>query len=67
MTEHIDILIEDAIKKCQTHAHVSKDLAGDLRHNGFDGEVMGDLIKNAELVVKYASMYQAYINTLVSE
>lgn len=65
--EKIDIMIEDAIKKCQTHGHLIKAKSGDLRQNGFDGELCGELIKECEMALKYASMYQAYINTLVWE
>ncbi len=63
----IDLMIEDAIKKCQTHSYKAKDIAGDLRHNGFDGQVMADLIKQCESALKFAHAYQSYINTLVCE
>lgn len=57
-----DTLIESSIKNCQTHAHKLKEIAGDLRFNGFDGQLIADLIKEAESALKYAHMYQAYIN-----
>lgn len=57
-----EVLIEDSIKKCQTHAHLSKSTAGDLRNNGFDGELAAILIRECELTLKYAHLYQAYIN-----
>lgn len=65
--EKIDIMIEDAIKKCQTHGHLVKSTAGDLRNNGFDGELCGQLIRECEMALKYAHAYQAYINTLAWE
>lgn len=69
MTEVIEmsktnLMIEDAIKKCQTNAYKAKDLAGDLRHNGFDGQIVADLIKQCESALKFAHAYQSYINTL---
>ncbi len=63
----IDIMIDDAIKKCQTSAHVAKDLAGDLRRNGFDGQVIADLIEECEKALKFAHAYQSYVNTLTLE
>lgn len=67
MDDKIDIVIEDAIKKCQTHGHIIKDKAGDLRNNGFDGQICGELIKECESALKYAHLYQAYINSLAWE
>lgn len=59
----MDSLIEDAIIKCQTHAYKSKEIAKDLRNNGFDGELTGELVKELELSLRYAHYYQAYINS----
>lgn len=63
----IDMLIEDAITKCQTSGHRVKAGAGDLRKNGFDGEIIADLIHECEQALKYAHLYQAYVNTLTME
>ena len=63
----IDIMIEDAIVKCQTNSYKAKETAKDMRNNGFDGEMCGKLIKECELALRYANMYQAYVNTLVCE
>jgi hypothetical protein len=65
--EHIDTLINSSIEKCQTSAHRAKAIAGDLRNNGFDGELVGQLIGELENALQNAHMYQAYINTLVEE
>ncbi len=62
MTDKIETLKEDAIKKCMTHAHVAKDIAGDLRLNGFDGQVMADLIIECETALKFAHLFQGYNN-----
>ncbi len=58
----IDVFIEASIKNAQTHAYKAKDIAADLRYNGFDGAMVADLIENLELSLKNAHMYQAYIN-----
>lgn len=61
--QKIDTLIEDAIKRCQTHAHRAKSTAGDLRTNGFDGELAGDMIRECEMALKFAHAYQSYVNS----
>lgn len=66
-TPKIDIMIEDAIKKCQTHAYKAKENAKDLRNNGFEGEVIADLIHECEQALKFAHLYQGYVNTLTLE
>lgn len=66
-SKKIDQMTTDAIVKCQTNAYKAKETAKDLRNNGFDGELCGKLIKECETALKYANMYQAYINTLVCE
>lgn len=58
----IDTLIEDAIKKAMTHAHLAKETAKDLRENGFDGEICGELIRECEQTLRFAHMYQAFNN-----
>ncbi len=62
--ENILLMVDDAIKKCQTHCHVAKDMAGDLRKNGFDGQVMADLVHECEMALKFAHLYQGYINVV---
>lgn len=69
MTQLIDetpkliVLEEAAIKNCQTHAYKAKDIAKDLRNNGFDGQLAAELVKELELSLKNAHLYQAYINS----
>lgn len=58
----IEILIRAAIKNCQTHSYKAKDIAKDLRNNGFDGYLASDLVKELELALKFAHFFQAYIN-----
>lgn len=59
---HLENILNDAIEKCQTHAHRAKAYAGHLRNNGFSGSVIADLIFESEQALKYAHLYQAYIN-----
>lgn len=63
----IDIMIEDVITKCETHSFKARASAADLRKNGFDGQVVADLIRQCELALKNAHAYQSYINTLACE
>lgn len=65
--EHTDkkiILLEDAIKKCETSFYVGRGHAADLRHNGFDGQIVADMIKSAQEALKYAYAYQFYMNAM---
>ena len=65
--EHVDkkmALSEDAIKKCETKLYLARGCAADLRHNGFDGELVGELIKHCENALKFAHSYQAYMNVI---
>lgn len=64
MTEKIQSLVEDALKKCKTSAFLTKETAKDLEQNGFHGEVVADLIQHAETALKHAHAYQSYINVL---
>jgi len=63
-TTRLDNMIDGAIEKCNTHAYRAKDIAKDLRTNGFDGHLAADLIKECELALKFAHLFQAYINCL---
>ena len=60
----LDTMVDGAIEKCNTHSYRAKDIAKDLRANGFDGHLTADLIKECELALKFAHLYQAYINCL---
>ena len=60
--DELDKLIMKSIINVQTHAHKAKDLAGDLRANGFEGRILAELRTEAEKVIKYVHEYQAYIN-----
>lgn len=63
-SKKINLLIKDAIKKCHTHGITTKDIAQDLRYNGFEGSLISDLVKEAELTLKYAHAYQSYWNSV---
>lgn len=62
--EEIEKAIYSAIVAVQTHAHRAKSISADLRSNGFDGHVMGDLRIEAEKLLKSVHEYQAYTNCL---
>lgn len=69
MTEIIEYIdktqaaINSSIEKCETHCYIARGNAADLRNNGFLGTEIAELIKNLEMALKNAHMYQAYINT----
>ncbi len=61
-TVNMQALLSDALKKCKTQAHQTKDCAKDLEANGFDPHVVRDMITFAQEALSYATLYQAYIN-----
>lgn len=65
-TERTLVLLDDAIKKCETHCFVARGHAADLRHQGFSGTEISELVKNLEAALKYAHLYQAYSNAIDS-
>jgi hypothetical protein len=58
----LEPVIEATIIKVQTCAHKIKELAGVLRHEGFEGPEMGELRRLAENLLKNVHEYQAYNN-----
>lgn len=55
-------LLEDSLKKVQTHSHRAKTFAGDLRNQGFSGTTTGAMIAEAQAALENAILYQGYIN-----
>lgn len=57
-------LLESSIEKCETAAYRARHNAASLRHEGFDGKMLGELISQLQEALEQAYSYQAYMNVL---